>query len=317
LCNKTINHGMIPTLIVLTGPTGIGKTELALRIAEHFRTEIISADSRQLFREMSIGTAVPDEETLKRVRHHFIHTVSVQNGYNAGRFELEVISLLNELFSRLPVVVMAGGSMLYIDAVCKGIDDLPAVDPEIRKTLVARYESEGIESIRFELKNLDPDYYRQVDLRNPKRLLHALEICLMAGKPYSTLRTGPVKERSFRILKIGLTADRSLLYNRINRRVDRMVADGLEEEALRLYPFRHHPALRTVGYREWFDFFEGKNDRETTIENIKSNTRRYARKQLTWFRNDPEMNWFDISESNKIIPFIEAKLTFCGNTKTL
>jgi tRNA dimethylallyltransferase len=299
---------MTATLIVLTGPTGIGKTELALQIAEHFHTEIISADSRQLFREMSIGTAVPGEETLKRVRHHFIHTHSVLDGYNAGRFETEVMSLLEELFSRLSLVVMAGGSMLYIDAICKGIDDLPPVDPEIRKMLVARYEKEGIESIRFDLKKLDPVYYRQADLHNPKRLLHALEMCLMAGRPYSSLRTNRQKERPFRILKIGLTADRSLLYERINRRVDRMVADGLEEEARRLYPFRDHAALRTVGYREWFGFFEGKTDRETTIENIRSNTRRYARKQLTWFRNDPEMVWFDFQESDKIIPFIEAKL---------
>lgn len=307
---------MTSTLIVLTGPTGIGKTELALQIADHFHTEIISADSRQIFKEMSIGTAVPREEELKRIRHHFIHKVSIQEGYNAGRFELEVISLLEELFSRLPVSVMAGGSMLYIDAVCRGIDDLPAVDPEIRNYLISRYESEGIEPLRFELKKLDPDYYRQVDLRNPKRVLHALEICIISGKPYSSLRTGPRKERPFSILKIGLTANRQLLYDRINRRVDRMVAEGLEEEALRLYPLRVNPALRTVGYREWFSFFEGKTDRETTIANIKSNTRRYARKQMTWFRNDREMHWFDIHEIHRVIPFIEEKLKIGDNTKT-
>jgi tRNA dimethylallyltransferase len=299
---------MTSTLIVLTGPTGIGKTDLALKMALHYETDIISADSRQMYKEMMIGTAVPLPAELGRVRHHFIQTISIHETYNAGKFELEVIALLNRLFNTVPVVIMAGGSMLYIDAVCKGIDDLPTVDPEVRTSLTTRFEKEGLESLRFELKKLDPDYYRQVDLHNPKRLLHALEMCIMSGKPYSQLRTAPLKERPFRIIKIGLTAERQVIYDRINERVDRMVLRGLEVEARNLYPFRSVNALNTVGYREWFDYFDGKKGKEETIENIKSNSRRYARKQLTWFRKDPDMHWFDILETEKVIPYIEEQL---------
>jgi len=299
---------MKPTLIVLTGPTGIGKSELALKMALHYKTDIISADSRQMYREMMIGTAVPSTAELDQVRHHFIQNISIHQNYNAGKFELDVIALLARLFTTMPVVIMAGGSMLYIDAVCKGIDDLPTVDPEVRRSLVARFGEEGIESLRFELKKLDPDYYHQVDLHNPKRLLHALEMCIMSGKPYSQLRTAPRKERPFHIIKIGLTAERKLIYDRINQRVDQMVAMGLEEEARILYPFRAVNALNTVGYKEWFDYFDGKTDKEETIESIKSNSRRYARKQLTWFRKDPDMHWFDIQHTEKVIPFIEEQL---------
>jgi tRNA dimethylallyltransferase len=299
---------MISTLIVLTGPTGIGKTDLALKMALHFKTDIISADSRQMFKEMMIGTAVPSPVELGRVRHHFIQTISIHDMYNAGKFELEVIAMLSRLFTTMPVVIMSGGSMLYIDAVCKGIDDLPAVDPEVRKSLVSRFEKEGLESLRFELKKLDPVYYRQVDLHNPKRLLHALEMCIMSGKPFSQLRTAPLKNRPFHIIKIGLTAERQVIYNRINQRVDQMMAMGLEEEARQLYPFRAVNALNTVGYKELFDYFDGKTGKEETIEKIKSNSRRYARKQLTWFRKDPDMHWFDIRETEKVIPFIEEQL---------
>ncbi len=299
---------MKPTLVIITGPTGIGKTDLSLEVASHFNTEIISADSRQMFREMKIGTAVPGEEILSRIRHHFIHSHSIQDSYTAGRFETDVMALLGSLFTKVTVVVMTGGSMLYLDAVCKGIDDLPSVDPELRSSLVSRYHEEGIESLRFELKRIDPVYYRQVDLHNPKRLLHALEISIMAGKPYSELRTHPHKQRDFRIIKIGLTAERELIYDRINERVDRMVSGGLEEEARSLMAYRTNNALNTVGYREWFDFFDGKCSREAAIEQIKSNTRRYARKQLTWFRKDPLLVWFDISETGKVIPYIEAQL---------
>jgi tRNA dimethylallyltransferase len=299
---------MTSTLIVLTGPTGIGKTELALKMASHFNADIISADSRQMFKEMKIGTAVPSREDLECVRHHFIQTISIHENYNAGKFELEVIALLGELFATMPVVILAGGSMLYIDAVCKGIDDLPTVDPEVRKLLITRYETEGLESLRLELKVRDPVYYRQVDLHNPKRLLHALEMCMMSGKPYSQLRTTPRKDRPFHIIKTGITADRQIIYSRINQRVDQMLAQGLEEEAIRLYPFRSCNALNTVGYKEWFDYFDGKTTKDETIENIKSNSRRYARKQLTWFRKDPEMHWFDLHETGKVIPFIEEQL---------
>jgi tRNA dimethylallyltransferase len=299
---------MTSTLIVLTGPTGIGKTDLALKMAMHYETDIISADSRQMYKEMMIGTAVPSTAELDRVRHHFIQTISIHDNYNAGKFELEVIALLSGLFITKPVVIMAGGSMLYIDAVCKGIDDLPTVDPGVRESLISRFEKEGLESLRFELKKLDPVYYRQVDLHNPKRLLHALEMCIMSGKPYSQLRTAPHKERPFRIIKIGLRAERQVIYDRINQRVDHMVVLGLEEEARQLYPFRSVNALNTVGYKEWFDFFDGKTGKEETIENIKSNSRRYARKQLTWFRKDPDMHWFDILETEKVIPYIEEQL---------
>jgi tRNA dimethylallyltransferase len=307
---------MTSALIVLTGPTGIGKTDLALKMAGYFKADIISADSRQMFKEMQIGTAVPPEKELDQARHYFIQTKSIQEGYNAGKFEMDVISLLEELFARMPVVIMAGGSMLYIDAICKGIDDLPAVDPGVRSALINKYKNEGIESLRFELKKLDPDYYRQVDLHNPKRLLHALEMCIMSGKPFSRLRTRPQKVRPFHIIKIGLTAERNVLYDRINRRVDRMVSSGLEEEARKLYPFRFHNALNTVGYKEWFDYFEGKTSREAAIEKIKSNSRKYARKQLTWFRKDPEMHWFDINETENVIPFIEEQLNHFYREKT-
>jgi tRNA dimethylallyltransferase len=299
---------MTSTLIVLTGPTGIGKTELALDMASYFNADIISADSRQMYKEMMIGTAVPSKEDLGRVTHHLIQTISIHENYNAGKFEWEVIALLSRLFGSMPVVIMAGGSMLYIDAVCKGIDDLPTVDPEVRESLITRFEREGLESLRLELKRLDPAYYRQVDLHNPKRLLHALEMCIMSGKPYSQLRTAPHKERPFHIIKIGLTAERQVIYGRINQRVDQMVAMGLEEEARSLYPFRSCNALNTVGYKEWFDYFDGKAGKVETIENIKSNSRRYARKQLTWFRKDPDMHWFDIHETEKVIPFIEEQL---------
>lgn len=297
-----------PLLIVVTGPTASGKTLVSSEIAQHFCTEIISADSRQLFREMEIGTAIPDSDLLSKVKHHFIHSHSINDYYNASRFEEEVIQKLHELYSKVDIVVLTGGSMLYIDAVCNGIDDLPPIDLEIRNNLIARFEKEGIESLRFELKKLDPDYYHEADLQNHKRLLHALEICLMTGKPYSSFRTHTRKQRPFGIIKIGLSASREILYDRINRRVDDMVNAGLENEARRLYPYRRNNALNTVGYREWFDYFDGFSSYDETIEKIKSNTRRYARKQLTWFRRDGEVKWFDLSETGQIIPYIETRL---------
>lgn len=297
---------MKPILIVITGPTAVGKTELSLKVAAHFGTVIISADSRQMYREMKIGTAVPPEELLQKVRHYFIGTRSIHEYYNASMFEVEVIELLKTLFTEHQAVVMTGGSMLYIDAVCRGIDDVPTVDPEIRKELLELFETGGIEALRFELKRVDPQYYRSADLKNHKRLLHAVEISRMTGRPYSGFRKGIVKERPFRIVKIGLNTSRGLLYERINSRVDRMIAEGLEEEARQLYPFAGLNALNTVGYREWFSFFRGETEREDTITLIKSNTRRYARKQLTWFRKDPDIHWFDIHELDKVIPWLEG-----------
>jgi tRNA dimethylallyltransferase len=303
-----------PILIVITGPTAIGKTSVSTEVARYFNTEIISADSRQLFREMVIGTAVPDAKELMEIRHHFIHSHSIHDYYSASRFEEEVLAKLIDLFSRHKLVVMTGGSMLYIDAVCKGIDDLPAINMDIRQQLIRKFETEGIESLRFELKILDPVYYREVDKKNHKRLLHALEICLITGKPYSSFRTNPRRKRPFHIIKIGLNTDRKVLYERINQRVDQMVAGGLEQEARDLYPFRQNNALNTVGYREWFEHFDGVTTASEAIEKIKGNTRRYARKQLTWFKRDEEINWFDLTETGKIIPFIESKTASLWST---
>ena len=303
-----VNNRNIPYLIVVTGPTAIGKSAVSLEIAQHFNTEIISADSRQLYREMKIGTAVPEPQELQLVPHHFVHTRSIHEYYNASRFESEVLNKLEELYLVHRVVVMAGGSMLYVDAVCNGIDDLPEVDPEIRRMLISEFEQNGIESLRIRLKMLDPAYYAEVDLKNHKRLLHALEICLMTGKPYSGFRKNQVKKRPFRIIKTGLTASRDIIYDRINRRVDQMVLEGLEEEARSLYPFRDNNALNTVGYREWFDAFDGKIPPGEVVEKIKSNTRRYARKQLTWFKRDQAVKWFDIGYKEEIIPWLEEQM---------
>lgn len=299
-----MNNTTCPTLIILLGPTGIGKTALSIKIANHFQTEIISCDSRQLFKEMQIGTAVPEAEILKQIPHHFIQSNSIFGNYNAARFETEVLERLHKLFAVHPVALMTGGSMLYIDVVCKGIDDLPDVDPELRATLMERMKQEGIERLRAELKLLDPVYYHEVDLRNPVRIVHALEICYTTGKPFSAQRTKTVKPRDFNILKIGLNRDRTELYDRINSRVDEMMAAGLEGEARSLYPFRELNTLNTVGYRELFDYFDGNCSREKAIEKIKANSRKYARKQLTWFRKDPDIHWFHPDQEAEILNLI-------------
>lgn len=296
-------------LVVLTGPTGIGKTKIGIQIAQHFNTEIVSSDSRQIFGELSIGTAVPDYNELKAVKHHFIQTHSIHKNYNASKFEMDVMQLLNEMFSKKDVVLMVGGSMLYIDAVCKGIDIMPDVDEEIRISLHKRLNEEGLESLRFQLKKLDPDYYETVDLKNPNRIIHALEICLTTGKTYSSFRSNPNKKRPFSIIKIGLDCNREILHNRINRRVDKMIQAGLEKEAKTFYPFKHLNSLNTVGYREFFSYFDGEISKGKAIELIKRNSRRYARKQLTWFRKDPEMNWFEPTETHRIISFVENKIS--------
>lgn len=293
------------TLIVLLGPTGVGKTDLSIELAQQFNTDIISCDSRQLFSEMRIGTAVPEPEYLESVSHHFIQTHSIHDYYSAAKFEGDVLQKLEHLFPEKPVVVMTGGSMLYIDAVCKGIDELPTVDATLREELLARYANEGLDGLRMDLKRLDPVYYEQADLKNPKRILHALEICFMTGKPYSSLRTNQAKERDFRIIKIGLNRDRTELYDRINRRVDMMVEEGLVEEARKLFPYRDLNTLNTVGYRELFAHFDGTVTLEEAIEKIKANSRKYARKQLTWFRKDDQINWFHPDEKEKVIKFLK------------
>ncbi len=294
-------------LIVITGPTGIGKTKVAIQLAKHFNSEIISADSRQLYKELYIGTATPKPFELSEVKHHFIQSHTIADNYNASRYETEALQLIKDLFVQTNLLILAGGSMLYIDAVCKGIDEMPDADPEIRLNLKLILENEGINSLRLQLKQLDPDYYHIVDLKNPNRIIHALEISLTTGKPYSSFRTNPKKIRPFSIIKIGLDCDRQILHKRINTRVDKMVEEGLETEVQRLYTNRNLNALNTVGYREFFDYFDGKISRDTANELIKRNSRRYARKQLTWFRNDPEIQWFQPENLSEITKYIEQK----------
>lgn len=292
------------TLVVIVGPTGVGKTKAATEVAKHFRSEIVSADSRQIYRELHIGTAVPSRTELTVVKHHFIQTRSVCEPYNASQFENEALAFLENYFQYHSVAVMAGGSMMYIDALCKGIDDLPDIDKELRKSLIHQFESGGLDNLRLQLKKLDPEYYASADLKNPKRILHALEICLMTGKPYSSFRTETQKERPFRIIKVGLNCEREILYSRIDQRVDRMIEEGLVEEARSVYHLKHLNALNTVGYKELFAFFDGEIPFEKAIEQIKFNTHKYARKQLTWFRRDPEIRWFEPEQVPEIIAFI-------------
>lgn len=296
------------TLIVLLGPTGVGKTELSLRLAGQYGAPILSADSRQVYRELKIGTAAPDSLQLAQAEHYFIGTLELIDYYSAARYEEEATQLLDRLFKIHPVVIMTGGSMLYIDAVCNGIDELPTVDPEIRRQLKEQYECEGLENLRRELRLLDPGFYNQVDLKNPKRIIHALEICRMTGKPYSSLRTGPRKERPFGILKIGLRRDREELYLRINRRVDEMMKNGLLEEAGRMYPYRMYNSLNTVGYKELFAYFDGILTLEEAIDKIKQHTRIYSRKQMTWFKKDAAISWFYPEEEEKIKNYLESRL---------
>lgn len=296
-------------LVVITGPTGIGKTSAGIKIAEHLNTEIVSSDSRQIFKELNIGTAVPSKEELLAIPHHFIHSHSIYDNYNASRYEQEALSLLEKLFEKHQVVLMVGGSMLYIDAICKGIDQMPDADPELRENLKTQLKTEGLESLRRQLQKLDPAYYRKVDLKNPARIIHALEISLMTGKPYSSFRSNPQKKRPFSIIKIALDCNRQELHNSINKRVDKMVEAGLEKEARSFYSQKHLNSLNTVGYREFFAYFDGEISKEKAIELIKRNSRRYARKQLTWFRKDQEMNWFDPNQVDEIIAFIENKIS--------
>lgn len=291
------------TLIVLIGPTGVGKTELSLRLAEHFRTCIVSADSRQLYADLKIGTAAPTPGQLQRVPHHFVGTLRLTDYYSAAQYEAEVLNLLEKLFTEHDTVLLTGGSMMYVDAICKGIDDIPTVDAETRQLMLQKYEAEGLESLCAELKLLDPEYYRQVDLKNPKRVIHALEICYMTGKTYTSFRTDSPKERPFRIVKIGLTRDREELYDRINRRVDLMVEEGLVEEARQVYPYRALNSLNTVGYKEMFKYLDGEWTLPFAIEKIKQNSRIYSRKQMTWFKRDKEIRWFHPEQEAEILEY--------------
>ena len=297
-----------PTLIVLIGPTGIGKTDLSLNIAEHYNTEIISADSRQLYADLKIGTAAPTPEQLARVKHHFVGTLQLTDYYSAAQYEAEVMKKLDELFKRHNVIVLTGGSMMYVDAVCKGIDDIPTVDEETRKTLMQHYENVGLERLCAELKILDPEYYDIVDKKNPKRVIHALEICYMTGQTYTSFRTSQTKERPFNIIKVGLRREREELYARINKRVDIMMEDGPLEEAKSVYQYKDLNSLNTVGYKEMFKYLDGEWELPFAIEKIKQNSRIYSRKQVTWFKRDTDITWFHPDDTDNIMSFIEERL---------
>lgn len=292
------------TLIVITGPTAVGKTRLSQDIAKHFDIPIINADSRQIYKELNIGTACPTPEEMQEVKHYFVGMLGLEDYYSASLFEQQVLELLEKLFRDSDYALMVGGSMMYIDAVCDGIDDIPTIDNETRQTMKQRLEDEGLEKLCEELLRLDPEYYMIVDRQNPKRVVHALEICTMTGRTYTSYRKREKKKRPFRIVKIGLNREREELYNRINARVDQMMKQGLLKEASDMYPRRDLNALNTVGYKELFDFFDGRWSLEEAVERIKGNTRRYARKQLTWYKKDPQIKWFHPDQKDDIINYI-------------
>ena len=292
------------TLIVITGPTAVGKTQLCLDIARHFDIPIINADSRQIYKELSIGTAKPSAEDQLAVKHYFVSALSLQDYYSASLFESQVTDLLGTLFKTSDYALMAGGSMMYIDAVCDGIDDIPTIDNATRAIMKQRLADEGLEKLCEELQRLDPEYYEIVDRQNPKRVVHALEICTMTGRTYTSFRKREKKARPFRIVKIGLNREREELYNRINARVDKMMQHGLLQEAENLYPQRDLNALNTVGYKEIFEYLNGRWSLDEAVERIKGNTRRYARKQLTWYKKDPQIRWFHPDQKKEIIDYI-------------
>ena len=297
------------TLVVLSGPTGVGKTQLCLQLAEEFGIPIINADSRQIYAEIPIGTAAPTKEEQQRVNHYFVGTQHVGDYFSVSVYEQSVMKLLDKLFEEQKdkenrVALLSGGSMMYVDVVCHGIDDIPTVDDATRSMLKKRYEEEGLENLRNELKLLDPEYYAIVDLKNPKRVVHALEICYMTGKTYTSFRTNEKKKRPFNILRIGLDRDREELYDRINRRVDEMVAGGLVDEVKSVQHLRSENALNTVGYKEIFEYLDGNMTLDEAVERIKCNTRRYCRKQLTWLRRDKSIRWFHPDEAEDIIKYI-------------
>ena len=302
---------MPDTLIVLIGPTGVGKTELSLSIAEHFRTSIVSADSRQLYADLKIGTAAPTPEQLARVPHYFVGTLQLTDYYSAAQYEADVLAQLEILYQNHDTVILTGGSMMYIDAICKGIDDIPTVDNETRQLMLRRYEQEGLDTLCAELRLLDPEYYKIVDLKNPKRVIHALEICYMTGKTYTSFRTRTHKERPFRIIKIGLTRDREELYDRINRRVDMMCEQGLFEEVAGLIANglnRECTAMQALGYKEIAQALAGEVSREEAISNLKQRTRNYAKRQLSWLRRDTRVNWLDIDENDTAATLTERAI---------
>jgi len=291
------------TLIVVTGPTAVGKTALCIDIAKHYGIPIINADSRQIYRELRIGTAIPTEEQLRSVKHYFVGSISIDDYYNASMYEQDVLALLNQ-FKQSPIQLLTGGSMMYIDAVCNGIDDIPTVREDIREEMKRRYAEEGLEALCADLKRLDPEHYAVVDKQNHRRVIHALEICYQTGTTYTSFRKQEKKQRPFQIVKIGLNRDREELYQRINQRVDQMMEDGLLDEVRSLQDKRSNNALNTVGYKEMFTYLDGTWSLEEAIERMKGNTRRYARKQLTWFKRDEEMRWFHPQQQEEILKYI-------------
>ena len=296
-------------LVVVVGPTAVGKTDLCVQLAKHYRTDIISADSRQFFREMNVGTAKPTLQEQQGIKHHFVDSHSITEEYNAGAFEADVLQLLEQLFKEKDVVIMTGGSGLYVRAVLEGMDEMPEVDPEVRAGLTRKYETEGITPLLEQLSELDPVYIAQVDKANTQRVIRALEVCLSSGKPYSSFRTSEKRERPFQFIKIGLNRDRAELYSRIDQRMDLMLEQGLLDEAKALYPYRAHNALQTVGYKEVFDYLEGKYDWEEAVRLLKRNSRRYAKRQLTWFTKHPdEYTWFHPQQWQEIVEYINERI---------
>ena len=295
-------------LIVIIGPTAVGKTKISLALADRFNCPIISADSRQMYKGMEVGTAMPTKEELAICKHYFVGNLMPGDYYSAARYEAEVMALLKEEFSHRPTMLMSGGSMMYIDAVCNGIDDIPTVDDETRAMVIEKYEREGLEQLAAELKILDPEYYDEADIKNPKRVMHALEICYMTGKPYSTFRTRGKKQRDFNIIKIGLMREREELYNSINSRVDKMIESGLIEEVKSFSHLKEHNSLNTVGYKEIFKYLDGEWELPFAIDKIKQNTRIYSRKQMTWYRKDSNVTWFHPENIDGIIEHINTMI---------
>ncbi len=295
-------------LFVLLGPTGVGKTELSLQLAEMLDCPILSSDSRQVYRDIPIGTAAPTSQELSRVKHYFIHTLGLEDYYSAAQYEVDALKILEQEFAQRDALLMTGGSMMYIDAVCDGIDDIPTVDDETRQLLQKRYETEGLEPLAQELRLLDPEYYEACDVKNHKRVVHALEICYMTGKTYTSFRVKEKKQRAFEIVKIGLCRERQELFSRINQRVLQMVDEGLVEEVKRVLPYRQCNALNTVGYKEIFAYLDGEMTLEQAIEKIQRNTRLYSKKQMTWFKKDDRIHWFHPDELLAIKDFIKSSL---------
>lgn len=295
------------TLIVITGPTGVGKTEATLRIAEHFNVPVINADSRQIFSEIPIGTAAPTAEQQQRVQHYFVGNHHLEDYYSASLYEQDVLNIINS--QHTPISLLSGGSMMYIDAVCNGIDDIPTILPEIREEMMRRLETEGLEQMCNLLRELDPEHWKIVDRNNPRRVIHALEICIQTGKTYTSFRSNTIKERPFNIIKVGLNRDRDELYNRINQRVLDMIEEGMIEEAQQVYPKRTLNSLNTVGYKELFEYLDGLTTLDEAIFKIQSNTRRYARKQLTWYKKDTAFQWFNPDNIEEILNYIHTMIS--------